>query len=213
MSTTTAQSIDTGDTVRHAPSGEDWLVAYVAGGMLCACGWPCTLVPVTECTLIEKATAEKRLELLQQLASGQGDDPRRSHAQRVLAALDSTASAPDLGAPFSSPAEATDKPGIAAVAAIVKAAFDWSSERTINDWDEAELAKAIATHAGDWPGCEGCDHDCDETCMPHTVAEVHHAIDSRIAQLVHDGKLHAHIGYTPPAGWKPVAMPSRSTTN
>ncbi|WP_062362310.1 hypothetical protein [Variovorax paradoxus] len=92
-------------------------------------------------------------------------------------------------------------------AAIVAAAIDWASERTINDWDEAELAKAIAAHDGGWPGCEECDHDCDEPCMPHTVADVHAAIDSRIAQLVHDGKLHAHIGYTPPAGWKPVAMP------
>ena len=93
------------------------------------------------------------------------------------------------------------------VAAIVKAAGDWATERRINDWGEAELMKALATYGGDWPGCEGCEHDCDEPCMPHTVAEVHHAIDCRIAQLVHDGKLPAHIGYTPPAGWKPVAMP------
>lgn len=90
---------------------------------------------------------------------------------------------------------------------LLAAAIQWASERTINDWDEAELAKAIATHSGDWPGCEECDHDCDEPCMPHTVADVHAAIDSRIAQLVHDGKLHAHTGYTPPAGWTPVAMP------
>jgi len=99
------------------------------------------------------------------------------------------------------------QPGDAAISAIVKAAFDWASERTINDWDEATLAKAIASHAGDWPGCEECDHDCDEPCMPHTVADVHRAIDSRIAQLVHDGKLHAYIGYAPPADWKPVAPP------
>lgn len=193
MNTTTTESIDTGDTVHHLPSGEDWLVAFVAGGMLCACGWPCTLVPVTECTLTEKATAEKRLELLQQLANGQSDGPRKRYAQRALATSDSPTG--------------TDRPAHAKVAAIVKAAFAWCSERTINDWDEAELAKAIATHDGDWPGCTECDHDCDEPCMPHTVAEVHAGIDSRIAQLVHDGKLHAHIGYTPPAGWKPVAMP------
>ena len=98
-------------------------------------------------------------------------------------------------------------PGEAAIAAIVTAAFDWASERAINDWDEAALAKAIANHAGDWPGCAQCDLECDEPCMPHTVAEVHAAIDSRIAQLVHDGRLHAHVDYKPPAGWKPVAMP------
>jgi hypothetical protein len=193
MNTTTAQSIDTGDTVRHSPSGEDWLVAYVAGGMLCACGWPCTLVPVSECALTEKATAENRLELLRQLANGQGDDPRKRYAQRALATIETPTT--------------TDRLAEMKVAAIVKAAFAWGSERTINDWDEAELAKAIAAHDGAWPGCTECDHHCDEPCMPHTVAEVHHAIDSRIAQLVHDGKLHAHMGYTPPAGWKPVAMP------
>jgi hypothetical protein len=93
------------------------------------------------------------------------------------------------------------------IPALLAATIQWASERTINDWDEAELAKAIATHAGDWAGCEGCDHDCDEPCMPHTVADVHAAIDSRIAQLVHDGTLRAHIGYMPPAGWKPVAPP------
>lgn len=98
-------------------------------------------------------------------------------------------------------------PAALAIAAIVRAATDWGSERTINDWDEAELMKAIATYHGNWQGCEERDHDCDEPCMPHTVADVHLAIDSRIAQLVHDGTLRAHIGYTPPAGWKPVAMP------
>ena len=102
---------------------------------------------------------------------------------------------------------AAPSPAALAIAAIVSAATDWGSERTINDWDEAELMKAIATYHGDWQGCEECEHDCDEPCMPHTVAEVHRAIESRIAQLVHDGKLHAHIGYAPPVGWKPVAPP------
>ena len=30
---------------------------------------------------------------------------------------------------------------------------------------------------------------------------------SGLAQLVHEGKLLAYVGYAPPAGWKPVAMP------
>jgi hypothetical protein len=102
---------------------------------------------------------------------------------------------------------AAPSPAALAIAAIVSAATNWGSERTVNDWDEAELMKAIATYHGNWQGCEECDHDCDEPCMPHTVADVHLAIDSRIAQLVHDGTLRAHIGYTPPAGWRPVAMP------
>lgn len=77
---------DTADVVHHKPSGEDWVVAYTANGMLCACGWPCTLVPIDECTLKDEASPEERQSLLQRLADGQGDDPRRSYARRTLAA-------------------------------------------------------------------------------------------------------------------------------
>lgn len=91
---------------------------------------------------------------------------------------------------------------------VITAAIQWFCERQINDWDEADLAKAVATHAGDWPGCDECDHECDEPCMPCTVAEVHASIDNRIAQLVHDGKLYAYEGYAPPAGWTPNVTPA-----
>lgn len=90
---------------------------------------------------------------------------------------------------------------------VITAASQWACERTVNDWDEGDLMKAIASMQGDWPGCEECDHDCDEPCMPHTVADVHADVDARLAQLVHERKLIAPTGYAPPAGWKPVAMP------
>lgn len=96
MNMTTAQTIDTGDHVRHEPSGETWVVAYVANELLCACGWPCTLVPINECTLTAKASREARRELLLQLADGQGDDPRRAHARRVLASSEWTTGSFDL---------------------------------------------------------------------------------------------------------------------
>lgn len=92
-------------------------------------------------------------------------------------------------------------------AAVVAAAREWTSERTVNDWAEGDLMKAVATLDGDWEGCPDCEHDCDEPCMPHTVAEAHAFVDSRIAQLVHEGKLCAYVGYKPPEGWKPVAGP------
>lgn len=79
-------AIDTGDTVRHEPTGEDWLVAFVEDGRLCACGWPCSFVPVTDCTLIEKATNEERAGLIRDMAAMSGADPRKAFAQRVLAA-------------------------------------------------------------------------------------------------------------------------------
>ncbi len=88
--------IDTGDTVRHIPSDESWIVAFVEGGKLCACGWPCSLVPVSECVLIEKATPEARLKLLNDMASMKSSDPRREHARRALCAgaSESTEAAP-----------------------------------------------------------------------------------------------------------------------
>ena len=33
-------TIDTGDTVKHGPTGETWVVAYVQGDRLAWCGWP-----------------------------------------------------------------------------------------------------------------------------------------------------------------------------
>lgn len=90
---------------------------------------------------------------------------------------------------------------------VLDAALQWWCEREINDWDEADLARALIDYEGDWPGCPGCDHDCDEPCMPATVAQQHAAIDHRIADLVHEGKLHPPAGYTPPDGWQPGPAP------
>lgn len=76
--------IDTADHVHHAPSGEDWVVAYVRGDRLCACGWPHTLAALSDCRLIKKATPADRDQLLRDMARNTEDD-RGSYARERLA--------------------------------------------------------------------------------------------------------------------------------
>ncbi len=82
--------IDTGDTVRHIPSDESWIVAFVEGGKLCACGWPCSLEPLSDFALVRKAPLAERLQLLNDMASMKSSDPRREYAQRALRAATSS---------------------------------------------------------------------------------------------------------------------------
>lgn len=77
--------IDTADYVHHAPTSENWVVAYVQNGHLAWCGWPCGEARLEDCTLIRKATDEERIVLLQTMADMQNDDPRRSYARWRLA--------------------------------------------------------------------------------------------------------------------------------
>jgi hypothetical protein len=97
-----------------------------------------------------------------------------------------------------------------AQAAVLAAASQWWCEREITDWDEAALAKAVIELDGDWEGCPDCDHaTCDMPCTPATVSEQIRAVDRHIAQLVHDGKLHAGADYKAPDGWLPMLMPRK----
>ena len=75
-------TFDTGDVVRHGPTGEVWLVAYVDGQHLAWCGWPSGHALVSDCTLVKKATPEERIALLRQLATSQ--HPGRTRAQQAL---------------------------------------------------------------------------------------------------------------------------------
>jgi hypothetical protein len=72
---------------------------------------------------------------------------------------------------------------IARQSAVIDAAEEWWSERTPKDRQEGELMKALATLNGDWEGCEGCDHQCDEPCMPATVVQIHASIDAHLKKL------------------------------
>lgn len=76
--------IDTGDTVKHKPTGEEWLVAGVKGDRLMWCGWPEGWAALTDCELVEKATPAARDKLLHELAAMQGHDIRKSYAMQRL---------------------------------------------------------------------------------------------------------------------------------
>ena len=78
------QTIDTGDTVKHGPTGETWLVAFVDGDRLAWCGWPEGTANVSDCTLVRKATDESRFALLQEMARSAGNGIRQRYARRVL---------------------------------------------------------------------------------------------------------------------------------
>jgi hypothetical protein len=77
-----------GDEVLHRPSGEKWLLACdeVRGEIIC-CGWPETFARASDCELLEAATDEQRLSILQQVSRGAGSDTRGSRAQRQLEGL------------------------------------------------------------------------------------------------------------------------------
>lgn len=75
-------SIDTGDHVHHEPTGEDWVVAYVQGGRLAWCGWPCGEAALSDCTLIYSATPDARRLLLKELLAC--DDARGDYARHRL---------------------------------------------------------------------------------------------------------------------------------
>jgi len=80
--------IDTGDTVHHTPSGEEWVVAFVRGDRLAWCGWPEGLAALSDCILTKKALPEDRDELLAKLAGMHSSDARARYARDRLTTED-----------------------------------------------------------------------------------------------------------------------------
>lgn len=76
--------IDTADHVRHGPTGEEWVVAFVQGDRLAWCGWPEGLAALADCTLIRKATEAERVRLLRDMAESAGNDSRTRYARHAL---------------------------------------------------------------------------------------------------------------------------------
>lgn len=74
---------DTGDVVKHSPTGEEWIVAFVDDPYLAWCGWPSGRALISDCTLVRKATPAERIALLRQLAQSW-----HTGADRARAALD-----------------------------------------------------------------------------------------------------------------------------
>jgi hypothetical protein len=76
-----------GDTVKHGPTGETWLVAYVDGDRLAMCGWPFGEAKLSDCTLLKRASDVNHAAMLQRLADMQDkNDPRCIHARAALKA-------------------------------------------------------------------------------------------------------------------------------
>jgi len=86
MTPPTIDDIDTADHVHHAPSGEDWVVAYVAADRLAWCGWPQGQAALADCTLLKKATPGELDKLLREMADMDGNDMRAAYARGRLAA-------------------------------------------------------------------------------------------------------------------------------
>jgi hypothetical protein len=90
------------------------------------------------------------------------------------------------------PAEAEkDLIEIKRLRAVVNAAQEWSGDRAVRDWGDADLMKALWTFkGGNTEPCPEFDGECGEPCAPCTVANAHAAIDAAIDGLVKRGKLY-----------------------
>ena len=79
----------TGDTVKHLPSGETWVVAWAdhVRGEIGWCGWPEGMAKITDCELLESASDDEARELVKQILSGSGRDGsfRRSQVKHLHA--------------------------------------------------------------------------------------------------------------------------------
>jgi hypothetical protein len=75
--------IDTADHVLHKPSGETWLVAYVRGDRLVCCGWPESMVPLSDCELVKKASIFEKWKLIGEMLNTSGS--RGEYALRMMA--------------------------------------------------------------------------------------------------------------------------------
>ena len=84
MTPAALREIDTGDTVKHGPSGERWIVAFVRDDRLAWVGWPEGYANLADCTLVRKATDEERDNLLRQMADARSDDSRCRYARHRL---------------------------------------------------------------------------------------------------------------------------------
>lgn len=69
--------IRTGDTVRHRPSDEEWIVAFAdyTTGKLAPCGWPGCLAEIADCDLLESCPDiehEALVETLRNMGNDRG---------------------------------------------------------------------------------------------------------------------------------------------
>ena len=80
---------------------------------------------------------------------------------------------------------------IARLRVVVDAAHEWSGDRAVRDWGDADLLKALWTFEGDnTEPCPECDGECGEPCAPCTVVAAHASIDRALDDLVKRGELY-----------------------
>lgn len=72
-----------GDVVRHAPSGEEWVVAWAdyETGDLAWCGWPNGVARLSDCSLVEAVNDAEHLSMLARVLKV--GDSRSSRAERL----------------------------------------------------------------------------------------------------------------------------------
>lgn len=69
--------IRAGDTVRHGPSGETWLVAAVHGVELAPAGWPEGIARIEDCTLVERCGDLEHVDMVERARRLPSPDCRR----------------------------------------------------------------------------------------------------------------------------------------
>jgi len=74
----------TGDTVKHKPTGEIWIVAFANENELVPCGWPESYAKPEDCDLVKKATDKERHKLILDMAELPTSDSRGRYARRKL---------------------------------------------------------------------------------------------------------------------------------
>ncbi len=61
-----------GDTVRHGPTGEEWLVAWAEGNELAWSSCPEGCAHVADCDLVRRATDAEHARLVEEIAGKDG---------------------------------------------------------------------------------------------------------------------------------------------
>jgi len=77
--------VRTGDTVKHIPSGETWIVAWADERQVIACGYPETFARPAECELIKACSDTEHFDLMCEIALSPTNSCRR---RRCFAEMD-----------------------------------------------------------------------------------------------------------------------------
>ena len=76
-----------GDTVKHGPTGETWILAVDQFGReeVCPCGWPETIAKASDCEIVKQASDEERKQqLLRSSKIREPMDIRRLEARHTI---------------------------------------------------------------------------------------------------------------------------------